>query len=498
MDRVVTGARIVFLGLSLLAPAALRGQLPAAEDAFRRGDYRAARSGYEQVLAQDSTNVRALYRLAVLDSWDGALRRSLARFAALRRLEPVDPDIMVAHARVLSWAGRNGESERLYDSVLARDPDRADALAGRARAVAWAGDLDRAEQLWRSAADRHPDDAETLLGLAQTLWWKGQPVLAETFIARARTLAPEDRTARDLERLVRAALRPEVATTTDYAHDSDENAFFLQEGTYTTSLSNGLRGTVQAGWRRATDPVRTGTSAGAGGYVIAALGKGAVLRAGLGARRLAPGNGALPAHSPLTAQLGLGLRPARYASVSLGYSRSAFDETARLIETGYFLDGLDVSVDVSPSPFLNVSGGGGVTWFSDGNRRVGGIVAVLASPARGLQVGGVARMLGFRVANPGHGYFAPDRFAIFEGRAVWTWRRERWGVRTDGGVGAQQVGTGADTQTEWHLGLQLTRGWAANSEVALVGSITNSAASSQSGAPQFTYWTLGLRLRQGL
>ena len=144
-------------------------QLPAAEDAFGRGDLRAARAGYEAVLRQDSTNVRALYRLAVLDSWDGKLQRSLDRFVLLRRLEPIDPDIMVAQARVLAWAGQNRRSELLYDSVLVRAPGRSDALAGRARAVAWAGDLERAERLWREALDAHPADAEIVIGLAQTL-----------------------------------------------------------------------------------------------------------------------------------------------------------------------------------------------------------------------------------------------------------------------------------------------------------------------------------------
>ena len=46
-------------------------QLPAAEAAFDRGDYRLARQLYDSVLRTDSLNPRALYRLAVLDSWDG-------------------------------------------------------------------------------------------------------------------------------------------------------------------------------------------------------------------------------------------------------------------------------------------------------------------------------------------------------------------------------------------------------------------------------------------
>src|SRR2546428_12765627 len=181
--------------------------------------------------------------------------------------------------------------EALYDSVLARFADRADALAGRARTIAWTGDLDRAEVLWRTALERHADTPELLIGLAQTLFWKGQPGLAEAYAARARALAPQDRTARDLERVVRAALRPEVATSVDGATDSDQNDFIALEGTVTGSLGTDLRGTVRAGWRHATDQAGDGSSYWAGGHLIAAVGHGAVLRAGLGGRRGEPGGG---------------------------------------------------------------------------------------------------------------------------------------------------------------------------------------------------------------
>jgi hypothetical protein len=59
----------------------------------------------------------------------------------------------------------------------------------------------------------------------------------------------------------------------------------------------------------------------------------------------------------------------------------------------------------------------------------------------------------------------------------------------------------APHQTEWHAGLSLSRDWGANNEIALVGSITNSAAAATSaGAVSgvFRYRTLGLRFRQGL
>src|SRR5213594_3729147 len=375
----VTRGATLALAAALPVPP-LAAQLPAADEAFRKGDYAAARAGYERVLAADSLNERALYRLAILDSWDGELARSLARFGRLRRLDPKDGDFMVAQAQVLAWALKTRASEALYDSVP-------------------------------------------------------------------------------------AALRPEAGTKVDGANDSDHNRFVAQEATVATSLGPDVRGTLQAGWRRATGPVpgdtvrRSGTSYGAGGYVIAALGHGAVVRAGLGVRRVEPE--ASPPDTPLTAQLGVGLRPGRYAAVNVAYSRTPFDETAGLMRLDLVVDAVDLALDVSPGPGWSISAGGGGAWLSDSNSRYSAVGAVLGRVVRGLQIGPFARIFGYRESRVGL-YFAPIRFSTIEGRAVYQWQRSRWGVRADGGLGSQRlvlVGVAPQTQTEWHVGLSLSRGW---------------------------------------
>jgi len=495
MVRAPGAALLLLLG-PVIRPVA--AQLPDAEAAFRRGDYRAARAAYERVLARDSTSVRALYQLAILDSWDGRLARSLERFVRLRRLAPRDDDIAVAHARVHAWADRTAAAGALYDSVLMRAPDRTDALAGRARTVAWSGDLDRAEQLWREALARHPDDPELLIGLAQTLSWKGQPALAEGYAARARAVAPQDRTVLELERELRAAIRPSVRTTVDGAGDSDGNRFVAQEAYYEASLSTAVRGTLRAGWRHASLGPNAGASYGAGGQLSAPLGAKAAVQAGLGVRRLDPGGGAAGT-TPLTAALGLRFRPGRDVAGGIGYSRAPFDETATLIASGLVVNALDGSVDVAPSSHWSVSGGGGGAWLSDGNRRYAAVAAVLARVLPGVQVGPFARVMGYR--QRGSGYFSPNRFLVLEGRVTADWRRTRWGVRADGGVGSQQVFQGAAHQLEWHMSLTLTRGWGASNEIALVGLVTNSAAAAAIGKTStagFSYRTLGLRFQQGL
>src|SRR5207237_1088236 len=120
----------------------------------------------------------------------------------------------------------------------------------------------------------------------------------------------------------------------------------------------------RAGWRRASfDTVAAGSSFGVGGQIFAPLGARAAVQAGLGARRLDPDIGR--GTTPLTAALGLRLRPARFVAGGIGYSRAPFDETAVLIARGLIVDALDWSVDISPSPRWSVSAGGGGAWLSD-------------------------------------------------------------------------------------------------------------------------------------
>jgi tetratricopeptide (TPR) repeat protein len=498
--RPATVAQLALAGIATLAVliAPVAAQLPEAEDAFGRGDYRTARALYDSVLALDSLNPRALYRLAIFDSWDGKLKQSLSRFARLRQIEPLDPETMVAHARVLSWDGQTRWSEALYDSVLALAPDRVDALAGRARAVAWSGDLNRAERLWRDALEHHPDEPEILTGLAQTLYWEGEPALAEGYVTRARELAPADRATRDLFDQVHAERRPIVSVSVDGTNDIEHNSFVTLSGTFGASLRYDLRGSLRASFRRNEAGSSTGRSDGVDGWLVKSFPGGATVRGGVGVRLLDPDSGATRRFA--TAQLGAGLRPARYASVDIAYSHYPFDETVLLVRRLFVWDELGLSGDYAPRPNLAFSAVANAAWLSDGNRRLIGTAAAMVGVAKGLHVGGYARVMGYRVANPGRGYFAPDRFILGEGRMAYAWRRRFWGLRATGGLGAQQVGTGGTVQAEWHGDVTISRSWRAIDELSLVGLYTNSAAARSGAATtgRYWYWSVGVRYRRGL
>ena len=487
----------MLVAVAVLLPAVVAAQVPRADSAFVAGDFVKARAFYEQALAADSLNERALWRLALLDSSDNQLDRSLQRFARARQVDPANADLMVAQARVMSWAGRTASAVALYDTALAQDTGRIDALAGRAQSVAWAGELDRAEGLWRSALAAHPDDPTLLVGLAQTLYWKGEPGLARSYVDRARAVAPGDASARDLERVLRAALRPDFGTSFTGAGDSDHETFYSQDLWISGPVLKDVRGTLAAGWHRAaSDGSAANSSYGLSGLVVTTIAPRLGARAGLGVRHL---ESAVGNHTPLTAQLGMSWQPASYAALGLGYARASFDETKTLIDSGFTYQTLDFSVDLDPKATVSISGGAGAAWFSDRNRRLSGVLGVLGGLGHGLSVGGFARTMGYRLDTLHDGYFSPARFTVLEARAIYNLRRGHWGLRADGGLGGQQIratsSSGAPWQSEWHFTAILTRSWNGG-EITLEGFLTNSAGSNTVGA--FHYHAVTLGFHQGL
>jgi hypothetical protein len=316
-------------------------------------------------------------------------------------------------------------------------------------------------------------------------------------VDRARAVAPEDASARDLERILRAAVRPDAGTSFTGAGDSDHETFYYQDLWIAGPIAGDARGTLTAGWRRATDDSHAdpNTSYGVSGLLTVPVTPRLGARAGLGVRQLQSDSGN---HTPVAAQVGMSWQPAGFAALGLGYSRASFDETATLIVHGFTTQNVDFSFDLDPKPTLSISGGAGATWFSDsGNRRLSGVLAVLAGLGHGVSAGVYGRMMGYRVA--GHGYFAPGRFSVAEARVIYNLRRGHWGLRTDGGLGGQQIipigfSTGA-WPSEWHLTAVLSHSWNGG-EVTLEGLLTNSAGASTVGA--FRYHSLTLGFHQGL
>lgn len=448
---------LLLVGLVTLAsPASAGAQQETADSAWIAGDFHLARINYERVLAADPASVRANYRLGILASWDGRLDSALALIRRARLAEPLDPDIRATEARVLSWAGRADEAIALYDSILADHPRHADALTG----------------------------------LGQVYLWDGQYSRAAVFAGRALAIEPDNRTAADLDRSIRAAVRPQPELTLGWSNDSDDNTSWWQTLAASYLMTDAIRLFGSVGALEASDPFRDASrlSAEAG----ARYGRGNLhATAALGARRLSPDSGPSRTAGAFRVSAGYRLGP---AGIGAGYAHYPFDETALLIGRDLDVDAFELEGDARLRPGLTLGAGAGYASLSDDNSRTSAILTVTQSVRRDFFVGLLARALAYDFK--GIGYFSPDRFSVYEARAGYTRTGRPWSGRVSGGLGVQQVGSGGKFQSEWHLEGRLGRGWGALNMVEVFAGISNSAESSTTGA--FRYRTAGVVVRIGL
>jgi len=214
--------------LALLAlPQALRAQQDAADRAWAAGQVEEAARLYEQRVAADSNDVRALHRLGLARAWAGRNDEALVLLDRAVRLDPADVETRVDRARVmanrgdpagaaaalepviaanpaylpalqaraqfLSWAGDFDASLRTYGRVLEISPgDRSIGLE-RARVLSWASRFGASEAAYDSLLRRNPNDRDALLGLAQVLAWASRLDSAEAVYNRLLAIDKNDR-----------------------------------------------------------------------------------------------------------------------------------------------------------------------------------------------------------------------------------------------------------------------------------------------------------------
>jgi tetratricopeptide (TPR) repeat protein len=517
--------RGLLAALVLFGVTPLCAQHREADEAWNQGHYEAARAGYEHVLRQNPSDVRANLRMGIMLSWKGKLDSALTLITRARAAYPADIDMQLAQARVhswnnhydaalalydsvlaqqpglqeaevgkaqtLSWAGRLDEAEGVYQSVIARNLSDRDAQLGLAQVSAWRGDLSTAEQRYNAILAQNPRDADALAGLGYIYYWRGREGAARKQALAALAVDSTHKAGRALRRTIQEATRPTTEGTANWSNDSDRNTSFWQTLSASGSLGGpvGVFGSVNA--LETSDPTRDATRVGGEAGISLALGQ-VRLSGAAGARRLVP-----EVAEPRTAATyrgRLAFRPVPRLGLSVGYSRSPFDEIASLMERDLDLELVEGGFDARPFGGLSIYAAGGELWLNDGNSRTGVLAGLTQTIHRRFSVGLFGRTLSYE--RRGVGYFSPDRFSVLEGTAGYSLETGSWSGSLGGGLGAQQVGEGGAAQTEWHVEGRLGRRWGVGNRVELFGLVTNSAVSSTSGA--FRYRSAGLNVRLGL
>jgi tetratricopeptide (TPR) repeat protein len=517
--RLATRGAAALVFMMMLAAAPAEAQQAAADSAWARGDYPAARAGYESVLLTQPQSVRANYRLGILASWDGKLDSALVLIRRARAVEPEDPDLELTEARVLAWKGAFDEALVHYDNILLkrpehreallsraqtlawanrfdaadaayqdmlnRDPQNLDARAGRAQLAAWRGDLSGAIRQYEAILARNPANAEALAGLGQVYLWQGKTAAARERSRRAIAADPANRAARELSLAVEAETRTQSEVTLGWSNDSDDNTSWWQTVAASRRLTDAFRVFGSVGALEVSDPLRNGSRLSAEAGASYGFGNGQVTGA-LGVRRLSPDSA--PSRTALTFRTSAGYRITPAIGAGIAFAHYPFDETALLLEQDITIDALDLTLDYQVRPGLLVNAGAGQVWYSDHNSRTFGLLAITQTIHRDFFVGAMVRGLSYEFK--GVGYFSPDRFTLGEARAGWSRGWSQWHARLSGGLGVQQVSRGTRSQAEWHLEGRLSRNWTRFNVVEVFAGLTNSAESSTTGA--FRYRTAGI------
>ncbi|MDH4043117.1 MAG: hypothetical protein OEY20_03145 [Gemmatimonadota bacterium] len=141
-----------------------------ADRAWRAGDMTVARRIYAARLAADSTDDRALHRMALMEAWDGRYDASLRLFEQLLALGP-NLEAQVDRARVVAWRGQPAQALRMLDDLLDQSPGYIPALEARAEFLAWAGETDQAVSSYENLAAILPENRSVRSARARLLSW---------------------------------------------------------------------------------------------------------------------------------------------------------------------------------------------------------------------------------------------------------------------------------------------------------------------------------------
>jgi tetratricopeptide (TPR) repeat protein len=226
---------LVLVG-ALCAGAERAASQDEADAAWRRGDMETAQRLYAELLAADSTDERALHRMALIVGWDGQYAESIRLFDRLLSISPRNWEAAVDRARVYAWKGENERALRLLDEVLQLQPAYVPALQARAQFQSWAGEygaalstyeqigqvlpedrsvprerarvlswasrLDAAMAIYDSLLQVDPNDREALLGMARVLAWADE--LDSAAVIYRRILATDEHDIGALQGVARA------------------------------------------------------------------------------------------------------------------------------------------------------------------------------------------------------------------------------------------------------------------------------------------------------
>jgi len=425
-------------------------------------------------------------------TWAGRYLRALVQWDSVIAMFPDRLDGLTGKAKTLAWAGELPAADSLYSVVLRRDPTNADALDGRAQAAFWQGRNADAIAGYERALSYRPDDITARTGLAQVYLASGRQLDAMGAADSAVAISPTNRDAQRARQDIARAVLGEVDISLGWSDDSDQNTMWWQVVSVAAPVSNRVRGFASVGAYEGSSTPNLQAQRGTAEVGATFLKAQWQLTVAGGLQGLWPETN--PSRNVLTGRLAAGYRIQPSLGVGVSYAHFPYAETAYLIGADLDIDAVDASVEATLGHDLTLSAGGGAGWFSDGNVRTSGVLAVTKQLPNHFFAGGLGRMVWFQ--EPGVGYFSPNRFTVLEGRGGYARISPTWETRVSGGAGVQQTGFGGGWQFEGHVEGRAAYWFADRNRIEAFAGVSNSAYLSATGA--YRWGTAGVVLRIGI
>lgn len=439
--------------------------LQRADSAWARGDRKQARALYGEVVARDSTQSRAVFRLAQLDESEA---RSLALYRRYIALEPGDPWGHMAEGDQLGLMGRWDEALAAYADASAIAPGERDVALGRARLLGRAGRPNIAATELAAWTARHPDDGEAWDQLGRMQMRAGRPRAAATaFQSAVRHGVP----GADL-RLngARAASAPSVTPEAATLIDSDGNRSTRFGGSMDVMVMDGVR--LGAGVQRhdiandidqeqGTDLLGRFTARLAPGVSLSLEGGAMQFDAAarpIGPPPMPPAPRADESWTVFHASARLRARAAgsNGPSIDLRAERAQLAFSALLVSNRVTRSEARATVEI-PLAQLRLRGNGRLGQLESAGEAANGRLGAegaLVLPLGSVQPSIQYRVFGFQRASAA-GYYAPRRAETVEGGLYFESGEEgRLSLAADLGAGAQRVMEHGGGERDWSPALR--------------------------------------------
>ena len=130
-----------------------------AADAVRRGDFAAAASAYEQLVAANPTSVSLRLGLADALAKDRQWERAIGEYEAVLKRHPKNAEALLGISTVHRWQGNLDAARRSYEQARLAAPQESGAVLGLASTYALDHDFSSAEKYYEQAEKLWPGDS---------------------------------------------------------------------------------------------------------------------------------------------------------------------------------------------------------------------------------------------------------------------------------------------------------------------------------------------------